>query len=72
MIKIKKNICIPTKIVKIVDLDANGTIGHVNKTVQSGITFLNEKELESTNVTITYVKDASVHTKTSSAYDNKG
>ena len=48
------------------------TIGHVNKIIQSKITWMHGKELESINVTSTYDKEANNHKETLGVYDNKG
>ena len=47
-------------------------IGYVNKTIQSGITSMNGKELEIINVTITYDMEANKQKENLNAYDNKG
>ena len=65
--KIKKLVCLHTKRVK---FDVNKTIGHVNINIQSIITSMNGKELESTNVTRTCKNEENKHKENSSTHVN--
>ena len=69
LIKIKKHVRLRTKRVRSY---VKKSIGHVNKIIQSKITWMHGKELESINVTSTYDKESNNHKETLSVYDNKG
>ena len=69
LIEIKKHIWISTKRV---EYDVDGTIGHVNQKIQYIITSINEKELESINVTSNSKKEADNHKETSRTLGDKG
>ena len=58
--------------IKIVKLDVNKKIGHVNKIIQYGITSVNGKEFENINVTRTCDKEENKHKEYSLTYGNEG